>query len=176
MLKIAITLPIAIALILTLTIPSRAELTQKHVQVALKSLNFAKPKIPSGATVALIYSEGNAQSKALAENLSAFIASGKARKKIKLVPKIMPATAIDLTGARLVFVTDAAMAKMSEIVSAANSNNALTVASDIKCSASGLCALSIAIAPKVQIYLSSSAAEKAGVSFSNAFMMLVKKH
>lgn len=176
MLKIPITFSIAIALTLTLTMPSRAELTQKHVQVALKSLKFAKPKISSGATVAIVYGEGNSQSKALAEELSAFIGSGKAAKKITLVPKVMSAAAIDLTGTRLVFVTDAAIPKMSEIVSAANSNNALAIASDTNCSASGLCSLSIEISPKVQIYLSTSAAEKAGVSFSNAFMMLVKKH
>ena len=44
------------------------------------------------------------------------------------------------------------------------------------CSEAGNCVLSVATEPKIQIYLSSAAADKAGVSFSNAFMMLVKKH
>lgn len=169
-------LPIIAALTGILTAPVFADLSEKHVQVAMKSLKFAQPKIGSGAVVAIIYAQGDSASKALADSLSTFIASGKAVKKIKLTPKVMPADAVDLTGARLVFVTDAAIANISNIASAANSNQALTIASDTNCSVSGLCAMTIETDPKVQIYLSSDAAQNAGVSFSNAFMMLVKKH
>jgi len=176
MLKIYNLFTITVCLLALATLPAKAELTEKHVQVAMKSLKFAKPKIDSGSVVAFVYDEAQPGSKETAEKLVAFVSSGKAVKKVTLAPKAVPASDPDLGGARLVFVTDAALPKIDGILSASAGNSALTIASDTQCSADGMCSMTIETQPKVQIYLSATAAEKAGVSFSSAFMMLVKKH
>ncbi|WND02958.1 hypothetical protein QGN29_01090 [Temperatibacter marinus] len=152
-----------------------AELSEKHVQVALRSIKFITPKIGSGASVAVVYADGDAASKATAESIAAFINSGKAVRKIKLNAKAVSSSG-DLSGTRITLFTDGAMAQVDSVSAAAKSNNSIGVASDTACTQSGKCVLSIQTKPKVQIFLNAAAAGETGVSFSNAFMMLVKKH
>jgi len=158
-------------LALGLTAPAaQAELSAMHVNVALKSIKFLQPAPQAGDVAAFVYKDGDAASKSVAEQLAGGMDTSV------LAARVTSSSAPDLSKARLVFVTDAALADIAGINAVAQPNHAAAVASQTSCSEAGECVLTVETEPKVQIYLSAAAAGKAGVSFSNAFMMLVKKH
>ncbi|WCL53613.1 hypothetical protein [Gimibacter soli] len=149
---------------------ARADLTPTHVTVALKSARFLMPAPTPGDIAAIVYKEGDAASKKLAETLAASVDT------VILTPKLTSTANPDFTRARLVFITDAALADIDRLSEIAKIHHVATIASKASCSQADKCVLTVETDPKTQIYLSIDAATAAGVTFSSAFTMLVRKH
>jgi len=170
MYKKILTLSVVILTAAGFSTSALADLSESHIAVALKSVKFIQPKPKNGEIAAFVYKEGDATSKTLADSLAASMDTSV------LQSKVMSSQSIDLSGARLVFITDAALTDIASIATAAQSNKVAAVAAQKSCSEAGNCVLTVETSPKVQIFLSEDAASKAGISFSSAFKMLVKKH
>lgn len=135
------------------TVSAHAGMDAKQVQIVAKVFSFLEKKPAAGATVVVL--PGSADPAAVKAALGSL--------------KISEGSPSDAAGAFAVFVGSAQEALAAK---AANAST-ITIGSEVGCVDSGACVLVIETVPKVSIYVSRAAAQKAGVDFDTSFKMLM---
>lgn len=144
------------------------------VEVGARVASFLQPPVAGATTAAIVYEPGDAASEAEARSIERSMGSGMAIGALRLKPKRVPTNALaGLTGAKVAFVTRGTNYKA--IASAAAPRAVLTISSDIACTRAGYCVVAVSAAPRVQIFVSKSAARAAKLKFNASFLMLVKE-
>ncbi len=166
-----------VLLLLAGVVPAAAQTTAKDVEVAARAVAFLASK-PSGVqATAIVYAPDNAESKADADAIAKILAGGVTATKVTLgTPKMVAVTDLgSLAGIPVVFIARGLSSRHAAIASAAATQKALTVTSDLDCVRSGNCVVGIQAQPSVQILISKQASQATGQSFSSAFLMMAKE-
>lgn len=156
-----------------LPLTARAELSEKDMQVVGRALSFVVDGPKGDVPVAIVFQEGNASSEGDKAAAAKLLEAGLKTGELTLKGTPVPVSKIGDAGKYKVwYVTMGAGGAMGPAGGAAK---AITVGTDKDCVAAGQCVIAVESSPKVQIYVSRAAAQAAGVSFSSAFLILVKE-
>lgn len=148
------------------------------LSVAVKTFPLLTTPIGNPANAAIVYSAGNPESKADAESIKAILDGGlQVPGGIRLVTQLVASNELSkLSSVKLAFIAHHTVAGDYSLISgAANSNNVLTICTNIEYVKSNKCVLGVTSKPSVDVYYSPAAAEAAKIHFSSAFTMLTKQ-
>ncbi|MEP3114281.1 YfiR/HmsC family protein [Nisaea sp.] len=150
-----------------------ADITERDLQVAGRTFGFING-IPKGdVVIGIVVDEGNAASKAEADQLSGLLSGGLKVAKNTLQPKLIPVSALDFSGTNVAFVTSGLGAQQAAIFAAASGAKIMTVSTDFSCVDAKQCVMGVASKPKVKIQVSQSAAGATGLQLSKALKLMV---
>ncbi len=163
--------------LLLLSIPAWAT-DQVEIGLALKSLPLLTQKITGSATMAIIYDPANPASETDARSIKAIMDGGQpVPGGVTLTTKLVRVDSLkELAGEKIGFVANGLNAAQFTVLNDALKNSGmLTVSADLNCVQSAACIIGVAAHPSVTIYYNHAAAEKSGISFAPAFIMLAKQ-
>jgi len=158
------------------SIPARAT-DPADISVALKTLPLLTNKF-TNPTTAIIYDSANSESRSDAEAIkTALENSTDAPGDLHLVPLLVDINETSkLRGLQLAFIARGIAATQFATTANATANaGILTICTDLNGVKNNSCILGVASKPKVEVYYSPIAAEKAKISFASAFTMLAKQ-
>jgi hypothetical protein len=152
-----------------------AELSKRDIEVIARTIKFVEPVIAAKASVAIIFDPSNPESVRQALTIEQALASEDILKLMPVVAQRVPVNNLAINNVRIAFLTtgvEAAAPRINEVTSA---NGVITVSSDKACAQRGHCVFSVSSEPSVSLWFSRAAASAAGLIFSPALLMLVKK-
>lgn len=157
--------------------PAAADVSEKDLQVAAKTLGFTDPPMAGSVKVGLIYDASNAQSQSEAEAVQAIMGAGLESGAITMVPVMVPVDQLDasLGGLGVAFVMGGMSAHFDKIFEATKSKKLLSISADPACAEAGRCVMSVTSEPKVQITVNKAASESSAIAFSPAFRMMISE-
>jgi hypothetical protein len=148
-------------------------LSAKDLQIMTKSLGFLEPPSSSGV-IAVVYAGNDASSKSDADGIVANFGSG-----LKAGANDMTATSVAATalgdGSSYVAIIIAAGAPTDGAMAIAKARHIPCMTGVVALVQSGTCIMAVMSQPKVSIIVNHAAAEAAGITFAQAFRMLIKE-
>ncbi len=152
-----------------------ADVSERDIQVAARTFGFVSG-IPSGdVVVAIVHDPAVGPSKAEADQLAGIIGGGLKVAKHTLKSKLVPVSALDLSGTNVAFVTSGLGGQQAATFSAASAAKVMTVTTDFACVDAKQCVMGVAAEPSVKIQISRSAADATGLEFSQALKLMVSE-
>jgi hypothetical protein len=167
----------ALALPLHLTAADRISgPTQRDFYLIAQTLSFLR-EAPTGTLyLGIIYPAASQLGRAEAEQIQAEFGGGVSLGALTLRPRLLTVDeALKTPGLVAVLLTKAALPEAAAIAAAVAGKGVLTIASDPAPVAAGTVILAVRSTPRVEIYLSRSAAEAARVEFSTPFMLMIQE-
>jgi len=153
---------------------ANAATTEKDLQVIARAAAFTEGLAKGELKAAVVYDAGSASSKADADGIAAIMGGGLSASGVTLKPVVMSSGSLGgLAGVNIVIVASDSAAVHGSVFSAAG--NKLTVSTDMSCVKSAKCVMGVASDPKVEIVVNRNAASGAGVSFAQAFRMMISE-
>ncbi len=149
---------------------------QSDILVGMQTLQLMPDRPTGNVVVAIVYDPTISRSRGDAEDIMDILNHGvDTLGFIKPVGLMVPVTELGkLSKARVAIIAEGTQAAMNQISIAATESHVLTMSTDIICVRTGKCVLGIVTERSVEIYYNKAAAEAAKISFSPAFVMLVK--
>lgn len=152
-----------------------AEPTARDLQVLARALGFLE-KPPNGiAEIGIVYPQQSASGRAEAGRIAAAFGDGLRAGNLTLRPKLVAAEAAGQAGTAALLLTDAAVPHAAQIAAAVAGRSILTVASDRSLIEAGSVVMVVRGEPRVEILVSRTAAQSAGVGFAAAFRMMIQE-
>lgn len=148
------------------------------ISTGLKTLLLINNRPPGALVVGIIFDPDIVSSRADAESIKSNIDKGNGVPGgLSLSAQLISTADMKgLTVAKAAFLAKGLLpADYRLIGDAASASGILTISTDLACAESGHCVLGIVTAPRVEIYYNAAAAEASHISFSSAFLMLVKQ-
>lgn len=153
---------------------ANAATTEKDLQVVARAAAFTEGLAKGDIQAAIVYDAGSAASKADADGIAAIMGGGLSASGVTLKPMLVSSGSLgSLGGAGVVIIADGSGAVQGAAFSAAGGK--LTVSTDFSCVQSGKCVMGVRSEPKVEIVVNRNAAAGAGVSFAQAFRMMISE-
>jgi hypothetical protein len=147
---------------------AQAATLTRDLQVIARAVGFVSG-LPRGAVdVAVVDGPG-------ADALIAATGRGIAAGGMMLNPRRVSVSALAASGARVIIVPEGQDASHNAIAAAARALNAVTLSTDMGCVRSDRCVVGVSTSPRVEIVVSRAAAKAAGVSFSQAFRVMIRE-
>jgi len=151
----------------------QAGMSERDLQVAARTFGFVSGMPKGDVIVAIVHDPANADSKAEADELNSLMGGGLKVAKHTLKPKLIPVSALDLSGAQVAVVTGGLSGNFAEIFAAASGANVMTISADFACVDSKQCVMGVAAQPAVKIQVSQAASQATGLEFSQALKMMI---
>lgn len=160
-----------------LSVPAHAsDVTERDIQIIGRTLGFMEDLHPGPLDLGIVYSHGDAESQHQAAAMQAMLAGMPVVGKVSLQPHLIAAEDLNtLDHADALFIVPAAGQTSARAAAAGRRLHAPVISTDERCAEAGHCVISFSSAPTVEIIFNRSSAEAAGVRFTAAFRMLVKK-
>ncbi len=150
-------------------------LSPQDIEVVTRVLQFVTPETTNTATVAILFDPQRPGSQSQADTLAAAVPPRAPDSRISLQAKTMPVTALNLEGVSIALMTPGLTDHHQVISAAAAGRRVITVSGDKACAEAQHCVFSVSTVPYVNLWFSRAAARAAGLRFSPALLMLVKK-
>mgnify|MGYP003116887112 CR=1 FL=1 len=151
---------------------AHADVSDKDMQLIGRALSFVEGGATGDVIVAIVYSDDVPGSKDAADDVATVLGSGLKAGKVTLVGKVISVSDVSsVPSGQAIFVPEGMQSQYSKISSA----TAITVSTDKACVDAGACVVSVASAPKVEIYVNRSAAGARSINFASAFRMMIKE-
>jgi hypothetical protein len=151
-----------------------AQFTARDAQIIARTLSFSDAGPAGILEIGIVYAPEQADSLRQAESLSASIGeslvAGRVTLRARLVPVDHLAAQNGLAG---LFITSNLGTHLDDIAATAQRLHIPTISTEMACVRVGHCMLAFSSQPNVEIVLNHSAANSAGVHFTQAFRMLV---
>jgi hypothetical protein len=157
--------------------PASAEMTEKNLQIAARSLAFMTGRSIGALKVAIVYAPEIAASKAEADHLVAQLHGNFTAGRVTLIP--LPPEQLrvgDLDALKdrdVAFVTDGLTALHATIAAAAAAQKVVTVTTDLDCVTQAHCVMAVQSEPRVRILINRAAAQRSSIEFAPGFRLLV---
>ena len=155
---------------------SRAEFSAKDAQVLGRTMSFVGDGITGVAVVGIAFAADSPASRREAEAIRAVVGdellTGRVRLRTRLVPLNQLAT---VDGIDALLVTSGLVASTAVLAGVARRLSIPTLSTDMACVEVADCVVGFSSDPTVQIVIDRGAADRAGVSFVQAFRMLVRE-
>jgi hypothetical protein len=94
---------------------------------------------------------------------------------ITLNARVVPLSELSRSRARIIIVPEGQSEMHAAIAFAAGELGAATLSTDMRCVRAGLCVVGVTSTPRVEIVVSRAAAAAAGVSFAQAFRVMIRE-
>ena len=165
--------PVAWALLVLAAAPARGEVTQADLQLAARALSFMEKPLTGTVRLGVVYIPGDDQSLRDADAVVRVL--GASLKAGSLVFKPAAVSIDQATSAPVdaFFLPDSLGSRARKILAATERKHVPCITLDIAQVRNGTCVLGVQVVPKVQIYVSRSAAASSGISFVAVFRMMV---
>ena len=145
---------------------AQAATSPRDLQVVARAVGFVNG-LPRGAIdVAIVEGPG-------ADAVLAAMGRGVSAGGITLNPRRVRVEALASSGVRIIIVPEGQGASHAAIAAAARALHAVTLSTDMNCVNTGRCVVGVRASPRVEIVVSRAAALAAGVSFSQAFRVMI---
>lgn len=147
---------------------ANAATTGSDVQVMARAVGFVSG-LPRGTIIAAVVDGPNADSVVAAMN------AGVNGGGVTLLPRKVPASGLVASGARVIIVPEGMESQYATIAAAAKSLHAVTVSTDMNCVKQAHCVVGVVARPRVDILVSREASKTNGVSFNQAFRIMIRE-
>jgi len=163
----------ALALVGAAPLELSTDATTRELQLIAQSMSFLQSP-PRGAVIlGIVYLPGSpVQAREIETAFGGGIHSGALTLHPRLLTVNEAFNAQDVVGLML---TDAALPEARAIASAMAGKGVLTISSVPAAVTAGVVVMAVRVRPRVEIYLSRSAAREAGVEFSTPFRMMLQE-
>jgi hypothetical protein len=157
--------------------PARAQqLTDKTIQVAVRTIGFVVNPPVGSVPLAILYDPQNPESVADARTAVATLGSGLPVRAAVVTPELVPVGNLDrLRDYRFVLIMSGLQNRYDDIFEAARGRGALTISADAGCVRTGRCVMAVASEPRVEILVNQSVGRLNGVEFLAAFRMMISE-
>lgn len=145
-----------------------AQTTPRDAQLIARAVGFANG-LPRGAVdVAVVDGPG---ADAVLAAMGASVSAGG----VTLTPRRVSLSVLAASHARVIIVPEGQASVHAQIAEAARATGALTISTDMSCVRANRCVVGVASAPRVEIVVSRAAARASGVSFAQAFQVMIRE-
>ncbi|HEX8899811.1 hypothetical protein [Vitreimonas sp.] len=148
--------------------PALATTSERDLQVMARAVGFVEGLPRGNVTVAVVDGPG-------ADAIVAAMGAGVAGGGVTLVPRKVAVGALAGSGARVIIVPEGQGGSHAAIAAAARGLHAVTLSTDMACVNSGNCVVGVAAEPRVEIVVSRAASSANGISFAQAFRVMIRE-
>ena len=145
-----------------------AEPTARDIQVMARAIGFING-LPRGVVDVAVVDGAGAQE--VMDAMRGRVSAGG----VTLNPRRVPADELSGSGVRIIIVPEGQASMHASIAAAARRLGAATLSTDMNCVRNGHCVVGVAAQPRVEILVSRRAADAAGVSFAQAFRVMIRE-
>lgn len=164
---------LALCAVLTAAAPAQAEVDAKDVQVIARSLGFMNGLPGDSVAVAVLHDPAQPATGADADRFVALLGQGAKAGSAVLVPKKVAIGELAGLAGPVILLPNGMAAHFQRIRDAQRGRGIVSVTTDRACAENGACVMAVRASPKVEIVISRTAGTEAGVSFKQAFKMLI---
>ena len=152
----------------------RAEFSIKDAQVLGRTMGFVGNGMTGVAVVGVAFDSPSSrrEADAIRAVVGDELSTGRVKLRMRLVPLDQLAT---IDGIDAIFIPSGLTTSATAIAGAAQRLRIPTVSTDMSCVETADCVVGFSSEPTVQIVIDRGAADRAGVSFMQAFRMLVRE-
>lgn len=166
-------LPVLAVLSLIFAAPARADLTRTDVQIAARALSFVSNPLTGPVRVGIVYSEKSPRSVREANNLRDILSGGLKIGALELSPVMVELKDVAGADVDLFFLTEFMEPNALPRPTADGPSPRVCVTTDIEQVRNGSCAIGVRSRPKVEVFVSRSAAEASNIKFSTVFRVMI---
>lgn len=148
-----------------------AQPQEKDIEVAARTFKFVDGAPYGEAILGIVSDPSIAASSSQANALASALDGGKTISGVTFIPKVISPT--EISDVDVVFVTNGMSAHHQAIGDAVSSGQLLSFSTDKTCVTARHCFMAVQSAPKVEIVISRSATEAAGLQLNQALKMMV---
>ncbi len=156
----------------TLSFSAMAD-TKRDIETLSKVVGFINDGPVGTVNMAVIFNSDNPSSVEHANEIMK-LASGGVGSKVKLIPNKVSMASVKDTLSPVLFLTRGTEQAYKTALMKAKKNKGITVSTDSSCLGSG-CVLVVKTLPRVDIFVSTAAADQVGARFASAFSMMITK-
>ncbi len=165
-----ITLCVAVS-VFSLFTPDARAVSFKDIQILSRALSFIENGPTGDVNIGVVYDASAAE----ADEILSLVGTGIASGKIKLHAEKVSAKDAKSAQYPVLLFTAGTDTSQKAIFDAVNNKGIITVSMHDHCLNSSNCVMVVKSEPKVDIKVSSAAAETTGVSFGSAFRMMISE-
>ncbi|MBI0539461.1 DUF4154 domain-containing protein, partial [Roseomonas sp. KE2513] len=152
-----------------------AEATARDLQVLARALAFVEGAPRGAAEVGIVYSQQSAQGRAEAERVAGAFGEGLRAGSLTLRPRLVTVETAGQAGTAALLLTGSAVPHAALVARAIAGRSVLTVTTDRELIETGAVVMTVRTEPRVEILVSRTAAQAAGVTFVSAFRMMIQE-
>lgn len=156
-----------------MALPAGAEVSDTTLLVAARALSFLQHPLQGEVIVGIVYQPLNAQSLLEAKHLDALMADGFRAGQLVLRSRLIPLDELQGSNVGLYFLTSQLGPAATALAQLDRSRKIPCVTTDIDQVKDGNCAMGVRALPRVEILVNRAAAAASGMTFSEAFRVMI---
>jgi hypothetical protein len=156
-----------------MAVPAAAEVSDTTLLVAVRALSFLQHPLQGEIIVGIVYQPGNTQSTLEARHLDAVMADGFRAGQLVLRPRLITLDELADSSVGLYFLTSELGHAAAPLAQLNRSRKVPCVTTDIEQVRDGNCAMGVRALPRVEILVNRAAAAASGMTFSEAFRVMI---
>lgn len=156
-----------------MALPAAAEVSDTTLLVAVRALSFLQHPLQGEVIVGIVYQPLNAQSLLEAKQLDDLMGDGFRVGQLVLRSRLMTLDELATSSVGLYFLTSHLGSAASALAKFNSSRKVPCVTTDIDQVRAGNCAMGVQAMPRVQILVNRAAAAASGMTFSEAFRVMI---
>lgn len=150
---------------------AHAQPDMKDFQVLARAIGFTENAPKGDVTMGIVFDPANGASAAEADSIVGTIGGGVKAGSLKLLAEKVEVGSAAASSAKVLFYTDGIDG--GSVFSAASGKGVITASTHDACLNAGNCVMVVKSKPKVDIRVSTAAAQASGVAFGSAFRMMI---
>lgn len=164
----------ALAGLLVICLPARADVTTADVQVAARALSFVSNPLKGAVRVGIVYAAGNPRSVEQAQDLRGMLGNGLKVGHLELRPVLVKSTDVAGADVDLFFLTEFMTANETpNLLGDRARRPILCVTTDIAQVRNGACVMGVRSRPKVEVFVNRTSAAANDIHFSTVFRVMI---
>jgi hypothetical protein len=156
-----------------MALPASAQVSDTTLLVAARALSFLQHPMQGEIMVGIVYQPDNPQSALQARQLSAMMQGGFRAGTLVLRPRLIKLDELADSGVGLYFLTSNLGHAAAMLAQQDRSQQIPCVTTDIAQVRDGNCAMGVRALPRVEILVNRTAAAASGMTFSEAFRVMI---
>jgi hypothetical protein len=156
-----------------MALPAAAEVSDTTLLVAARALSFLQHPLQGEIIVGIVYQPGNAQSEREARQLGAMMEDGFRAGQLVLRSRLITLDELASSNVGLYFLTSELGHAATPLALLNRSRQIPCVTTDIAQVRDGNCAMGVRSLPRVEILVNRAAAAASGMTFSEAFRVMI---
>jgi len=149
--------------------------TDKDIEVAVRTFSFVYGMPKGEVTIEIVYDPDNAASAAEAGQLKKIIGGGDEFANRQVRAKMVPLSQMGTTKSRIAYVTHGLEPHYDLLLEKAKANKMLTFSTDFQCVGSQKCVMGVEASPGIRIEISRAATAASDLEFSQALKLMIRE-
>jgi hypothetical protein len=162
-----------LASIALFTLPSTAEVSATTLLIAARALSFLQHPLQGDVLVGIVYQPGNPQSALEARQLEAIMEDGFRAGTLVLRSRLVKLDELAGSNVGLYFLTSDLGPAATALAQSTGRLHVPCITTDIAQVRDGNCAMGVRALPRVEILVNRAAAAASGMTFSEAFRVMI---